>query len=161
MAFVNEYVAVEDYKYIPYPAGDRPMWTVDRSRNIFFMMLRRQGHPDGYPADSLIRNGALLGIDGSQYTFELTRGNGGLNEPGDVRVLLDYYGSTKYVLKLKGLDKGLPQRLVNTQFYIVWSIQNPESYDSNIRDILKEALTAYGYQGVYQQIPNTVVKFTF
>jgi hypothetical protein len=127
MAFVNEYVAVEDYKYIPYPAGDRPMWTVDRSRNIFLQILNLYGHPANFPDNW---GECLLSIDGKQNFIKLKEENGFLSK----------------------------DRLFCT---IVWSIKTPEKYESSVLDILKEALTTYGFIGAYEQIPNTIVKFTF
>jgi hypothetical protein len=128
MAFVNEYVAVEDYKYIPYPAGDRPKWTVDRERNIYFMILPRYGPPD-FPDNW---SECLLSIDGKQFVVRLKTGGAGTSE-----------------------------KLTDNPFYRVWCIKNPEKYESSVLDILKEALTTYGFTGAYKQIPHMVVKFTF
>jgi hypothetical protein len=155
MAFVNEYVAVEDYKYIPYPAGDRPMWTVDRSRNIFFKAYRAANPHENPEEDGIWYNRYILSIAGKEYIIKLTQ-VGADNGPDGARALLAYYNrrSTKE-------KEGVPQEFVGVPFYMKWKLWNSEAYDSSVLDILKEALTAYGSGGVYQQIPNTIVQFTF
>jgi hypothetical protein len=147
MAFVNEYATDEDIekydlngiwdKYHParkgkYYVGQRPGFTIDRERNIFFIRVR-QGR-----FDESNRTTALLWINGRHIIVEL-----------------DIVGG----LNLKGI-KSDPYRMKWELTGYHPQLGGSES-KGQIMSILNEALIAYGYSGVRKQLPNTIVEFSY
>lgn len=146
MAFVNEYISDEDIKnyeiekvwlsfnaqYIgkSRPAGFRFQWTIDRERNIYFMVVAgggRADHEDG--------TACVLNWHGRQTTVRINEADGS------------------------------SANLNDRPFKIIWELLNTPSLDSvsnqEILGALKEALTAYGYEGARLQVPSTIVEFKF
>lgn len=154
MAFVNEIVSEEDIQkyqldeikkeFNPYswingrPEGFWHVWTVDRERDIYFMQVNmiEECGPSGRPEPT------------SKYIFILNiQGKG-------VRVLLKRVRC--------------PKSFSDSPFIIGWSlleIDIPKTFSLHRDDVfqlLKEALTTYGYRGAYsEQVPNTIVEFDF
>lgn len=148
MAFVNEYVSEEDIKkykleedwirrnphYRPEgrPASCPLKWTIDRDRNIYFMVVGGGGSEAndlGMPC--------ILNWQGKEIsvTLKLAKGSSdNLNNAPFMRVWdLIKIGASR----LEGIS------------------------DKEILQTLKEALTIYGYSGAHRQVPNTIVKFNF
>ena len=146
MAFVNEYASDEDVekyglkeiwdKYHPLRRGDyfygrKPEWTVDKEENAFLTVLRI-GH----------------GEYGNHIDFLLWKD--GLEVRAGLELLDDSSGNLNAV-----------------PFRRVWGLTNLKCEncsnfsESEIIKILREALTAYGYRGVRNQRPNTIVEFKF
>ena len=146
MAFVNEYVSEEDIKKFDlddlwhrwhrvwdgkFPPGHRHTWTVDRERGAYFKPMRV-----GREEHSNRYEGVLF-WNGIEWQVDIDLADNSSASFNDV------------------------------PFKRVWDlvrIQHPEG-KSVPRDeiilILKEALIAFGYQGISRQIPNTVVTFNF
>lgn len=146
MPFVNEFASDEDIKkydlygiwdkYHPlrkgkYYLGQRPWFTIDRDKNIFFMVLGsgREEHCN--------RKKVLLWINGCSVVAEIDLVDGSSLNLNDVPF--------KRVWDLVGLH---PQVDSNIS-------------EKEIIGILKEALIAYGYYGIHKQVSNTVVEFHF
>ncbi|HSH72868.1 MAG TPA: hypothetical protein VK974_07410 [Methylophilaceae bacterium] len=147
MAFINEYIPQEDIKkhkfdeqfladhpeYKTLPSLFAPHWTVDRGRNIYLMSIG--SYDQAHDEDPWIG-------------FELN-----INSKVIVCKLL--YGAGKSV------------KFSDSPFYMAWNMISlmPEDLHgiepSVVIDLLKEALTTYGYAGVHRQIDNTIVKFHF
>ena len=146
MAFVNEYATDEDIEkydlnriwdqYHParkgkYYLGQRPWFTIDREKNILVMMV----------------------------------GGGGREDAGRVKILLLIKGC-HVVVELESAN-GSSLSFKDNPFKIVWDLISVHSQqDLNVPQkevlkILKEALSVYGYFGVHEQIPNTIVEFNF
>ena len=146
MGFVNEYVPDEDIekydlhgiwdKYYPfrkgeYYGGNRPSWTVDREANVFLMSV---------------------GI--------------GRGEHGNRTKFLFWWDGGHVIVELD-LVEGSSGDLDANPFMNVWDlirIQLPpqlEEKQIEIEQTLKQALEAYGYWGIRNQRPNTVVEFKF
>lgn len=114
-----------------YYLGQRPWFTVDRDRNIFFMMLGsdREEHCN--------RHKVLLWIEGYHVVAEIDLANGSSAD------------------------------LNNVPFKIVWDLVGvhlqigTDISEKQIIELLKEALTVYGYLGIHKQVPNAIVKFMF
>ena len=155
MSFVNEIVSEKDiqkYKldelkkeFNPYtwmngrPRGFWHVWTIDRERNIYFMLVKmvEEVGPSGRP-EPTSKSIFILNIQGV-----------------NVRVLLDRIRC--------------PKSFSDTPFIIGWSLLEIStsagldlSRTGAVIQILKEALTIYGYRGAYsKQAPNTTVEFDF
>jgi hypothetical protein len=147
MTFVNEYATDDDIekydlngvwdKYHParkgkYYLGQRPSFTIDRERNIYFKTIRSGRF------DESNRKTALLWINERHIIVELIKAGGlnpkGLNtNPFKIRWELVGYHPDPGILQSK----------------------------KQIMAILNEALIVYGYSGARKQLPNTVVEFIY
>jgi hypothetical protein len=147
MAFVNEYATDEDIekydlngvwdKYHParkgkYYLGQRPSFTIDRERNIYFKMIRSGRF------DESNRTTALVWIDGRHAVVELDyidclNSEGIKSDPYRIKWKLVGYHPDPSILQSK----------------------------KQIMAILNEALIVYGYSGARKQLPNTVVEFIY
>ena len=146
MGFVNEYVPDEDIekydlhgiwdKYYPfrkgrYFGGNKPHWTIDREKNTYLMSI---GIGRGEHGN---RRKFLLWMDGQHVVVEVD------------------------------LLKGSSGDLDASPFVLIWALARiapPDGHDVIEEQIIrsfKDALTTYGYWGVTDQRPNTVVKFKF
>lgn len=154
MAFVNEFVSEEEIaKYgldalmkkhnqrgwkWGRPPGFKHHWTIDRERSAFLLTLRKGSRvgPSGNPEPTSQRF-MLLNFAGTDYLFEMDRGEGTSESVNDIPVR------------------------------VVWRITAyPESFgvasieeQSRVESLFKEAVIAYGNFGAWRQIPNTVVSF--
>lgn len=143
MAFVNEYVSdadVEKYELDSLrkrlkgdvPPGFRHTWTIDRERNSYYIPLWIGG---GKEPLNQVRG--ILYHEGVHW---------------DVAVRHELGGSVV---------------LTDEPYRIKWGLVHIEHPSGNpvpreqIVPVLKEALAAYGVQGVHFQVPNTVVTFAF
>ena len=145
MAFVNEYASDEDiekYKlndvwdrYRPYEKnrfwGRKPELTIDRERDIFLMVHSR---------------GAVS--SGTQY-----------------KLLFSIEGQEVFVLL--NLVEGSSLEFSDRPFFMVWDfvkideLEKTSLTESEIIEEIKSAVTEYGYNGVRDQVPDTIVKFNF
>ncbi|MGB5764975.1 MAG: hypothetical protein WBM58_20745, partial [Sedimenticolaceae bacterium] len=146
VAYVNEYASDEDiekYKlnevwdrYHPHGKDDRfwgrkPELTIDHDRDVFMMVVSR---------------GKVSG--GTQFKF-----------------LFSIRGEEFFVYL--NLVKGSSPKLTDTPFYRVWDfvkIKRSEGckiHESEIVQEVKKVVSAFGYNGVRRQIPETIVKFNF
>ncbi|MCG7867204.1 MAG: hypothetical protein N0E59_00560 [Candidatus Thiodiazotropha taylori] len=147
MAFVNEYATDEDIEkydlngiwdqYHPlrkgkYYLGQRPWLTIDRGRNIYFMIVGGGGRED--PEITRV----LLWIDGYHVIIEIGLVSG-LNPEG--------FEANPYRITWNLLG--------------VYPQKNVGKSQKEIITLLKEALTVYGCFGVHMQVPNTIVEFNF
>lgn len=153
MAFVNEFVSEEDIKkyslddlkkeYDPWnwrdgrPPAFRHAWTIDRERDIYFMpvkMIEETG-PSGR-SEPTTRDICILNLGG--------RG---------IRLTINRVGSST--------------SFSDSPFHVEWNLLEidtssvPDIPKDTIVQVLKEALTAHGYRGVFRQVPNTIVEFKF
>ena len=103
----------------------------DRKRNIFFMTIE-QGREEHSN-----RTTALLWIDGQRVVVEIDLAKGSSSNINDVPF--------RRVWELVGVH---PQ-------------QGFRETHERIIELLKEALTIYGFFGVHKQVPNTIVEFNF
>lgn len=146
MAFVNEYATDEDIekydlygvwdKYHParkgkYYLGNKPGLTIDRDRNIFFMIIRYGRF------DESNRATALLWIDGRHIVVDL-----------DSEEYINAEGLNSNPYRMRWILSG-------------YHPQSGEESKKQIMEILKEALVAYGYSGVHEQLPNVIVEFIY
>ena len=146
MGFVNEYVPeadIEKYdlhgiwdKYYPfrkgrYFGGNKPHWTVDRDSNTYLMSI---------------------GI--------------GRSEHGNRKKFLFWVEGTHVVIEVD-LLKGSSGDLDANPFKMIWGLAGMETSEplkDREEDVIrgfKEALSVYGYWGIWNQRPNTVVEFEF
>ncbi len=145
MSFVNEYVSAEDVKryqldgiwgkyhpvYGGIPSNFRHYWTIDSARNIYFKVM-----------------------------------NIGREELSGVHTCLLYLDGEPIKVKVELGDES-SGNLNDQPFIIVWHLVGvwPSKIDAvsnkEMIEILKEALTVFGYSGARRQVPNTVVKFKF
>ena len=150
MAFVNEYISQDDIKKYKFdemlfkanpelkgvlPSYYTPIWTIDRERNIY---MQSTGSYDQAREDDPWVRFKLVIHDKSVFNFKL------------------WYGAGKSV------------KTTDDPYIIVWDFKSMDvvsnSYDipqNEITQLLKEALTVYGYLGAGVQIKNTVVRFNF
>jgi hypothetical protein len=146
MPFVNEFASDEDIRkynlneiwdmYHPlwkgdYYTGRQPDFTIDRQRNIFFMAIGGGGE------EHQNRKKWLLWLDGQHIVIEVDLAEGSSPNISDVPF--------KRVWGLVGIYPQTRARVSRKEIVV----------------ILKEALTTYGLLGVYRQVPNTIVEFTF
>lgn len=147
MAFVNEYATDEDIEKYDlngiwdqyhsawkgeYYLGHKPKFTIDRERNMFFMIIRHGRFDDSNRAT------ALLWINGRHVIVELDAVD---------------------CLNPKGI-KSDPYRMRWELVGYHPQLGGQESKDQ-VMSILNEALIAYGYSGVRKQLPNTIVEFIY
>ena len=146
MGFFNEYVPDEDIekydlrgiwdKYHPlrkgrYFGGNKPSWTIDREANVFLMSIR-----------------IGRGEHGNRTKFLLWR-NG------------------EHIVAELDLVEGSSGDLEANPFIVVWDLvrmELPTKLDerkTEIGALLKHALRTYGYWGIRNQRPNTIVEFKF
>jgi hypothetical protein len=150
MAFVNEYISLEDrekYKIDErtlrlnprlkgiLPSYYTPYWTIDRERNVFM-------EPNG--------SWVQLHDDDPWIGFRLVIDND-----------LDFEFKLNYA-------PGASVEFTDNPFYKVWDfksmneVANPKNIpQKEIVQLLKEALAVYGYLGAGLQVKNTVVIFNF
>ena len=146
MGFVNEYVPeadIEKYdfhgiwdKYFPLYKGEfyfghKPYWTIDRENNVFLTTIDPGGSGRGN------RKRFLLWLDGTHTIVEVA------------------------------LVEGSSGDLDAKPFYMIWELAHKEIPQSigveeeKVIQTLKDALRTFGYMGVWNQRPNTVVEFKF
>lgn len=147
MPFVNEYISRSDIeKYglakayfaanpgqTELPEDYRPHWTVDRERKIILRQMR----------------GANPARDGEYW----------------IEFLLEMDGQ-KIFIKLDRMDGS--KKLSDSPYFIAWGkiidvYPNDLGEDRlhEVMGVLKDALTARGYDGARKQIPNTIVTVDF
>lgn len=147
MAFANEYASDEDIekydlngiwdKYHParkgkYYLGQRPSFTIDRERNIYFKPIR-----SGRFDESNLTT-ALIWINGRHVIVELDY-IGGLNSKG--------LKTDPYRIRWKLVEYHPDPDVLESK--------------KQIMAILNEALIVYGYSGARKQLPNTIVEFIY
>lgn len=148
MAFINEYVSDEDvkkyelekmwddfhpfYKHSYKEPGFRFAWTVDRTRNAYFMPVHigREEYSNQITC--------VLWIDGIQLVVVLNKGDESTENVKD--------GLGKVVWYLSEIRK---------------PVSNTTLDHSEIIELLKEALLEYGYDGIWKALPNYAVNFAF
>ena len=149
MAFVNEYVSEEDIKKYNLvkiwlsqhpgfkregkpPPGYRFSWTIDHEREIWFMRIAWGGYERGNLQTW------LLYWKGELVEIELAK-------PGE--------GSDGWKEQPYRIVWGVPSHSLNPTSHPDWH---------EILQVVKEALTVFGYNGVVEQAPGTtVVSFKF
>lgn len=147
MPFVNEYVSRSDIeKYglakayfaanpvqTELPEDYRPHWTIDRERQIILRQMR--GSNPARDGDYWIEFN--LQMDGKRYFVKvgIGKGSGNLN-------------ASPYAVVWSGIVDFYPPDV-------------DEAERENVLHVLKEALTARGYDGARRQIDNTIVTFGF
>ena len=148
---MNEYISEEDMKryemeekYYSFKPGRRRSggpssayrfnWTIDRDKEVY------------------IYRGKLGSKDDSGHSYWL------LNIAGD-----SYRVHTV-------MEQGCSGNLNDNPFIIVWGLIEVNLYENAFQaitpnkemiQVLKEALTAYGYDGIIDQVDNTIVNFNF
>ena len=146
MVFVREFVSEEDIKkydldgiwdiYHPFSKGKRPpgfshSWTIDREREIFFIPVAA-----------------------------------GREERSNRMTCVLWWKGTLLAVKID-LAAGSSGNLSDVPFKMVWALVDVHQSDDfvvareEVIQVLKEALTAYGYRGAKRQVPNTIVEFKF
>ncbi|MEW8030128.1 MAG: hypothetical protein AB2806_20630 [Candidatus Thiodiazotropha sp.] len=146
MAFVNEFASDEDIEkydlngiwdqYHPlrkgrYYCGQAPMYTIDRERNIFFMVLGGGGE------EHTNRLEVLLWINAKHVVVEIDLAIGSSPNINDVPF--------KQIWELVAVH---PENSLNKS-------------KEELVEILKEALIVHGFDGANRQVPNTIVEFKF
>lgn len=142
MAFVNEYVSDEDVKKYnladvrkawncDIPPGFKYVWTFDRERDCYFILLRSGRE------EFANRAHCVLYFQGGHW---------------DVEILKELGGSQSAAENPYRIIWGLVE---------IKNLQGDSVPREEFVPVLKEALTAYGYRGVHSQIDNTIVEFTF
>jgi hypothetical protein len=156
MAFVNEKVAEDDIrkygldelkrKFFPFdrdwengrPSGFWHAWTIDRERDIYFMPVK----------------------------MITETGPSGLSEPTNKTIAILNFQGRRVRLMIERTY--CPHSYTEIPFRIAWNLMEldtstvPEIPRDTVISVLKEALTAYGYEGAKGQRPaNTVVEFSF
>ena len=146
MGFVNEYVSDEDVEKFDlhgiwdqfHPLykgelflGNRPEWTIDRVANVFLISMAIGRGKHGN------RRTFLLWVNGEQVTVDVDLAGGSSGDLDDDPFMR--------VWDLARIE--LPPRL--------------EGKEEDIVGILKAGLETFGYWGIRDQRPNTVVKFNF
>lgn len=142
MAFVNEYVsdenilkydlaAVRKKFFCDIPPRFKYVWTFDRERDCYFIPLRSGRE------EFANRKRCVLYFNGVHWDVEISK------EPGTSRSFNE------------------------TPYRVIWGLVGIENHDGGpiSRDelipVLKDALTAFGADGVFLQVPNTITEFTF
>jgi hypothetical protein len=155
MAFVNEIISEQDFEkyalaelkksYDPWrwragrPQGASYSWTIDRDRDIYFMLVEIV-HDSG--------------------------GRSGLMEPTRRRIFVLSIHGQRVEIALDVADE-TSNSFKTVPYRQVWELVaiKPEQLADTSREaiikILKEALAIYGYRGAHSQIPNTIVEFKF
>lgn len=149
MAFVNEYISDLDVKkydidklWLKHRPWDRKkgrdpgigpyQWTVDKNRDVFLMYFPGRSMPD-----MIIEDQWAMYWKGKALTLDLK-----LNRDESSMKLADR-----------------PFRIVYE--FAIDKTQVPLEEAAELVEILKEALTVFGYDGPRKQIPETVVSFKF
>ena len=132
MAFVNEYIPKEDIEKHQIEETN-PQWTIDRERQVFLRMhyFNRQRDGEGAWWE------AELNIEGKTFICKLEYGAG-------------------HSIKFNERPYVIVWNLININPKIVQHITR-----ERVQEILKEALTVYGYAGARKQIPTTCIKCNF
>ena len=143
MAFVNEYVSERDIEKFKLddlckrwwghlPPRHRHAWTIDRERESFFIPMR-----SGREWNSNSTR-AVLFYQGVELAVDVARADGssGMLNESPFRVVWDLEG-------------------------IAFPVGAPPIPREDIESVLKDALTAFGFDGANRQLPNTVVEFKF
>ena len=148
MTFINEFASDEDIqeydlngiwdKYHPaskgdYYLGQRPAWTIDRERNIFFLPIAEMARE----SEEASKERKLLWWNGVHVIAVITYAAGTSVNTND--------SPYRQVWDLVSLS--IPEGL--------------DVPREGLIQILKEALTTYGLLGVYKQVPNTISDFNF
>lgn len=143
MAFVNEYISDNDVKkfqldelwlkyhpaYKSVPDYYRYRWTIDRERDTYFMIM-------GSGREELSnRATCVLCIKGNLYEIELDIARG---------------------TSLSYSDQ--PYKLI-WEMASFWPSEHKIEQRAEIINLLKDALTAYGAEGVRRQVADTIVEF--
>lgn len=147
MGFINEYASdndIEKYdlksvwdKYHPtskgqYYLGHKPMLTIDREKNIFLLPIEQGREEHGN------RTTMLLWIDENHVLAEIDL--------------------------VRGLN---PDGIESNPYRIVWELADVHPQKGfhlprkTIIEILKNALSVFGFDGANRQLPNTLVEFRF
>ena len=144
MAFVNEYISDEDVekydiaqlrdKFHAY-RQEKFYWTRDRERDAYLMRLRNLGR-DLEPELWLL-------YEKSRYCAVMLHDAGGSIKLSErpFRMLWHF----------DGFDEAWPKKCPVP----------PVEEQPHVIQLLKEALTAYGYAGMRKQLPETIVSFNF
>ena len=144
MAFVNEYISDEDVeKYGIAQLREelhayhqrRYHWTRDRERDTYLVQIHHLGR-DLEPEDWLLH-------EKGRYCAVMLHREGGSMKLSErpYRILWHF----------DGFDEAWP-----------WKCPVPPKEEQPpVIQLLKEALTVYGLNGVWRQIPDTIVSFTF
>ena len=146
MAFVNEYISDEDVEkygiaqlreelHANYATREHWEWTRDRERDAYLMRLRNLGR-DLEPELWLL-------YEKSRYCAVMLHDAGGSIKLSErpFRMLWHF----------DGFDEAWPKRCPVPA----------EEEQPQVIQLLKEALTAYGYAGMRKQLPETIVSFNF
>jgi hypothetical protein len=143
VTFANEYVSDDDVKkyrldelwlgyhpeYESFPSSFRHMWTIDRERDAYFMVMGEGGREANATMCELYMNG--------------THSN--------VRIRMT----------------GVSHSFSDQPFKVGWELIDIRTNgvlrhaDDETIKVLKDALSAYGYDGANCQVPNTIVEFHF
>jgi hypothetical protein len=145
MAFVNEYASDEDIeKY-----GLKEIW------DKYYPFRKGKYFGGNRPAWTIDR-------ERNAFLMVVARGTG---EEGNQVSFLLWWDGAHVVARMK--QKGGSADLEEVPFYRIWhlvKLATPSDLPisrEDILDALKDALTVYGYWGVQEQVPNTIVKFSF
>lgn len=145
MAFVNEYISDEDVEkygiaqlreelHFFHATREQWDWTRDRERDAYLMQMRflgRDFEPEVW----------LLYEKGRYCAVMLHRG-------GSKKLVERPY---RRLWHFKGFDEAWTNRCPVP----------PKEEQPHVIQLLKEALTAYGYAGMRKQLPETIVSFNF
>lgn len=147
MPFVNEYISrseIEKYGLseayfaanpgqTELPEDYKPHWTLDRERQIILRQMR--GSNPARDGDYWIE--FSLQMDGKKYFIKVGIGKGSGN-----------LSASPFVVAWSGIVDFYPSDV-------------GEAERQNVLRVLREALTARGYDGARRQIDNTLVTFDF
>lgn len=140
MAFVNEYISDEDIKNYEI----EKVWLHPNPVYI------GKSKPAGFRFEWTINRAR------DSYFMVLT----GPDRDDLYRTCVLKWKGELFTIYVRGTGDGSTS-LSDSPFKKVWELRGAASYDSEILETLKEALTTYGYSGMRRQIPNTVVQFKF
>jgi hypothetical protein len=156
MTFVNEFVSVDEIarfnldalmrEFDPLgwkqgiPPGFRHCWTIDRANNCFLIMVLKVSvvGPSGHDTPTTGRI-ALLSINGVRHVFSIER------------------------------TKESSVMATDRPFRVRWKLAAPfegHGFDGRTKtpetlEILKSALSTFGHNGAWRQVPQTSVGFEF
>lgn len=142
MGFVNEYASDEDIE----------KYKIHEILDKYKPFRKKSSRRPGFTIDRK-RNVFLIVVER------------GFREEGNEVTFLLWLDGTQILARLK--QEGGSSKLDARPFYRVWhllKLDRPEEFilsEAEVVRILKDALEIYGYWGVQQQIPNTLVKFRF
>ncbi len=145
MAFVNEYISEEDIKKY----GIEEIWL------RYHAAYGGTSKPPGFRFQWT--------IDRARDIYFMQVGGGGRDEIDLAIWILDWQGKKTRVDLAKTSDGSMS--FSERPYRIVWELRNSPAMDSMSRGellaVIREALVGYGYGGVREQIPETVVNFKF